>query len=166
MSIDEDKIRARAYRLWEEEGRPQGRHDHHWQQALSEVTGQSGSPQSDMTDQSAAAETGAATEIASAAEETPAQPAERKARSVKAAAPKPSEPKAAKAKTGTSKAAAAKPASAKSATSKAKAAKDIVPAAVGAGVTADLTPPAPIAETVSAEAPQPKRRGKVATETA
>jgi Protein of unknown function (DUF2934) len=33
----EDRIRERAYRLWEREGRPQGRHETHWHQASQEV---------------------------------------------------------------------------------------------------------------------------------
>lgn len=31
--IDTDWIARRAYALWEEEGRPDGRHDIHWQEA-------------------------------------------------------------------------------------------------------------------------------------
>ena len=38
----EDKIRLRAYQLWDEEGRPSGRDKEHWQQAEAElVAGQS-----------------------------------------------------------------------------------------------------------------------------
>jgi predicted flap endonuclease-1-like 5' DNA nuclease len=33
-------IAARAYQIWEEEGRPNGRHEIHWQRALAEVTTQ------------------------------------------------------------------------------------------------------------------------------
>jgi len=33
----EDRVRERAYRLWEQEGRPHGRHQDHWQQASQEV---------------------------------------------------------------------------------------------------------------------------------
>lgn len=29
----EEKVRERAYRLWEEEGRPEGRHAYHWERA-------------------------------------------------------------------------------------------------------------------------------------
>ncbi|MCA1970767.1 MAG: DUF2934 domain-containing protein [Rhizobium sp.] len=32
--IDTDWIARRAYALWEEEGRPDGRHDIHWQEAI------------------------------------------------------------------------------------------------------------------------------------
>ena len=32
----EEQIRIRAYQIWEAEGRPEGRHDHHWSQAQTE----------------------------------------------------------------------------------------------------------------------------------
>ncbi len=32
-----EKIRERAYALWEEQGRPQGRHEEHWAQATQEL---------------------------------------------------------------------------------------------------------------------------------
>ena len=34
----EDAIRQRAYYLWENDGRPDGRSDHYWQLALEEAT--------------------------------------------------------------------------------------------------------------------------------
>jgi Protein of unknown function (DUF2934) len=34
-----DLIKTRAYRLWEEEGRPEGRADEHWFRAETEVIG-------------------------------------------------------------------------------------------------------------------------------
>ncbi|MFD2816212.1 DUF2934 domain-containing protein [Paracoccus aerius] len=33
----EDRIRQRAHQLWEEQGRPEGMHDQHWEQARSEM---------------------------------------------------------------------------------------------------------------------------------
>ncbi|MBV9736092.1 MAG: DUF2934 domain-containing protein [Acidisphaera sp.] len=33
MDENEDRIRERAYRLWEEEGRPEGREHDHWERA-------------------------------------------------------------------------------------------------------------------------------------
>lgn len=33
----EHRIRERAHRIWEEEGRPIGRHEQHWQRACSEI---------------------------------------------------------------------------------------------------------------------------------
>jgi DUF2934 family protein len=33
----DDRIRSRAYGIWEREGRPQGRHEHHWHEASREV---------------------------------------------------------------------------------------------------------------------------------
>jgi hypothetical protein len=38
MSQDrEEKIRQRAHRIWEEEGRPDGKESEHWQRAAQEV---------------------------------------------------------------------------------------------------------------------------------
>ena len=31
-------VRSRAYQFWLEEGRPEGRHDFHWQRALASLT--------------------------------------------------------------------------------------------------------------------------------
>lgn len=36
--ITEDDIRRRAFAIWEADGRPDGRQDMHWQQALQELT--------------------------------------------------------------------------------------------------------------------------------
>ena len=33
----EDRIRRRAYDLWEQEGRPEGAHERHWHQAARDV---------------------------------------------------------------------------------------------------------------------------------
>jgi len=33
----DERIRQRAYRMWEEEGRPEGRADDHWQRAAREI---------------------------------------------------------------------------------------------------------------------------------
>ena len=35
--MDEDRIRDRAYAIWEREGCPDGRHDAHWEQARREL---------------------------------------------------------------------------------------------------------------------------------
>ena len=38
MSSDmDDTIQARAYQIWESEGRPHGRHHEHWLQAVAEA---------------------------------------------------------------------------------------------------------------------------------
>ena len=38
MAEDRERhIRERAYALWEKEGRPEGRHEHHWRQASQEA---------------------------------------------------------------------------------------------------------------------------------
>jgi hypothetical protein len=34
VPVTDDAIRARAYQIWEEEGRPEGRHELHWQRAM------------------------------------------------------------------------------------------------------------------------------------
>lgn len=44
VPVTEDAIRARAYQIWEEEGRPEGRHELHWQRALEWFTGQASAP--------------------------------------------------------------------------------------------------------------------------
>ena len=36
MSLEE-RIRELAHHFWEEEGRPEGRHEHHWNRACDEV---------------------------------------------------------------------------------------------------------------------------------
>ena len=38
----EDRVRERAYALWEKDGRPDGRSDEYWQQAQSEVDTEDG----------------------------------------------------------------------------------------------------------------------------
>jgi hypothetical protein len=38
-----ERIKRRAYSLWEQEGRPEGRADDHWQRAEAEVAGVSSS---------------------------------------------------------------------------------------------------------------------------
>lgn len=35
-SDEDEDIRRRAYRFWEDEGRPEGRAEHHWEQARRE----------------------------------------------------------------------------------------------------------------------------------
>jgi len=44
MSDDDEAIRLRAYRLWESEGRPNGRDEAHWQQASRELRADGGHP--------------------------------------------------------------------------------------------------------------------------
>jgi hypothetical protein len=36
----EERVRQRAYRIWEEEGRPEGREHEHWQRAVRDVEAQ------------------------------------------------------------------------------------------------------------------------------
>ena len=35
----DERVRQRAYQLWEQEGRPEGQAEHHWRQAEAEVAG-------------------------------------------------------------------------------------------------------------------------------
>jgi hypothetical protein len=43
----EHVIRERAYRIWESQGRPDGKHDEHWRQAANEVHGLEDLPDAD-----------------------------------------------------------------------------------------------------------------------
>jgi large subunit ribosomal protein L21 len=43
-------IAARAYQIWEEEGRPNGRHEVHWQRAVAELSAQPSHGQSHLVD--------------------------------------------------------------------------------------------------------------------
>jgi hypothetical protein len=38
MDDNEQAIRKRAHEIWESEGRPEGRHQHHWQRANDEFS--------------------------------------------------------------------------------------------------------------------------------
>ena len=40
-------IRKRAHQIWEEEGRPHGKHDEHWRRAKTEMHGLEDLPKSD-----------------------------------------------------------------------------------------------------------------------
>jgi hypothetical protein len=40
---DEERIRQRAYELWEQEGKPEGREGEHWEQACREIGAEGGS---------------------------------------------------------------------------------------------------------------------------
>lgn len=76
--IDEDKIREAAYRLWQDEGQPEGRDQDHWTQAVAALTPQEPSAQPSPAPKPARK---------SAAKAAP--------KAAKAAAPKPAKPKAA-----------------------------------------------------------------------
>ena len=41
---DEERVRQRAYEIWEEAGRPDGQHNAHWQQACHEIETEGGEP--------------------------------------------------------------------------------------------------------------------------
>ena len=42
----EDKIRARAHRIWEDLGQPENQHHQHWEQASREIDAEDGAPSS------------------------------------------------------------------------------------------------------------------------
>jgi hypothetical protein len=41
---DEERVRQRAHKIWEEAGRPDGQHDAHWEQACREIEAEDGEP--------------------------------------------------------------------------------------------------------------------------
>jgi hypothetical protein len=91
----EDRIKQRAYEIWEREGRPDGRGDVHWSMAVQEIRAEDGwvddaadsdGPTDDLSRQLGSAEAALAPEGAVATEEEPA-PA-KKSRAKKTAAPK------------------------------------------------------------------------------
>ncbi|NNU63797.1 DUF2934 domain-containing protein [Rhizobium sp. WYCCWR 11152] len=45
MIMDIEQIRKRAQEIWEAEGRPEGQHERHWQQAEQELSGGGELPQ-------------------------------------------------------------------------------------------------------------------------
>jgi hypothetical protein len=45
LTVTEDRIRARAYELWEAEGCPDGCADRHWEEASRELAGQAATVQ-------------------------------------------------------------------------------------------------------------------------
>jgi hypothetical protein len=48
----EDEIRARAYVLWEQQGRPDGLHEAHWEQARREIAkGDANEPEPGLPEQ-------------------------------------------------------------------------------------------------------------------
>jgi hypothetical protein len=45
MGVDkQDRIKQRAYEIWESAGRPHGAHEVHWQQASSEIDAEDATP--------------------------------------------------------------------------------------------------------------------------
>jgi hypothetical protein len=42
--VTEDAVRARAYQIWEEEGRPEGQHELHWRRAMEWLASQTPAP--------------------------------------------------------------------------------------------------------------------------
>jgi hypothetical protein len=92
----EDRIKQRAYEIWEREGCPDGRGDVHWSMAVQEIRAEDGwvddatdpaGPTDDLSRQLGSAEASLAPEGTEPALEESAVPA-RKPRAKKAAAPK------------------------------------------------------------------------------
>ena len=46
----EDRVRSRAYEIWEREGRREGDHERHWHQARQDVEGEAGREANDASD--------------------------------------------------------------------------------------------------------------------
>ncbi|UEM01971.1 DUF2934 domain-containing protein [Skermanella rosea] len=46
--MDLDRVRQRAYEIWQQEGQPEGKQQEHWEQAMREVGGDQGVPGGDM----------------------------------------------------------------------------------------------------------------------
>jgi len=51
MDVDREKITQRAYQIWEQEGRPDGKADYHWWRATRELDQQAGVPSSTGEDE-------------------------------------------------------------------------------------------------------------------
>jgi hypothetical protein len=91
----EDRIKQRAYEIWEREGRPDGRGDVHWSMAVQEIRAEDGwvddaaesdGPTDDLSRQLGSAEAALAPEGATTPAEEPAPV--KKSRAKKTAAPK------------------------------------------------------------------------------
>lgn len=91
----EDRIKQRAYEIWEREGRPDGRGDVHWSMAVQEIRAEDGwvddaadsdGPTDDLSRQLGSAEAALAPEGATTTAEEPAPV--KKSRAKKTAAPK------------------------------------------------------------------------------
>lgn len=46
----EERVRQRAYELWEQDGRPHGRHVEYWQRARAEIEGEDGATDAEPLD--------------------------------------------------------------------------------------------------------------------
>lgn len=40
LRADEERVKARAYEIWDQEGRPEGKRDEHWYRAAKEIADQ------------------------------------------------------------------------------------------------------------------------------
>lgn len=99
----EDRIKQRAYEIWEREGHPDGRGDVHWSMAAQEIRAEDGwvddapdgsTPTDDLSRQLGSAEAALAPEGTTTASEEPApakKPRAKKTAAPKIAAPEPAE---------------------------------------------------------------------------
>ena len=44
VRITDERVRLRAYHLWEQDGRPHGRNDEYWRRALAEIQAEAREP--------------------------------------------------------------------------------------------------------------------------
>lgn len=87
MSDKEHKIRARAYELWEREGRGHGSHERHWSEAARQIEAEeAGAAAKPAARKSAAKKPAAAKAAAATAADKPAAAKPARAKAPKAAA--------------------------------------------------------------------------------
>ncbi|WP_207747543.1 DUF2934 domain-containing protein [Pelagibacterium limicola] len=51
MNIDQENVRQRAYALWEQQGKPEGRELDHWKQAERELSGSDENEDAGLSDE-------------------------------------------------------------------------------------------------------------------
>lgn len=73
MPDKEERIRARAHKLWEDEGRPEGSHERHWAEAERHVDAELGAAKKPARKPAAPKKAAAAPEVKSAPATAPAK---------------------------------------------------------------------------------------------
>jgi hypothetical protein len=91
----EDRIRQRAHQIWEDAGRPEGLHEDHWSQAVSDVEAEDAAPAKTAAPRAAKKMDGA---VKSDAKKAPAAKPAASAKKPTAAAPAAKKPAARKGK--------------------------------------------------------------------
>lgn len=94
MADLEERIRRRAYELWERHGRPEGQHDSHWEMARQEVMAEAvdGGQEANGSEAMPAAGTGEGVLQGAGSTAAPAKRSRPKAAAAKDVAPKAPEP--------------------------------------------------------------------------